>query len=246
MKIIRIAVALASVLVLGVLAVSAFGQDNTIWLCAGLEILNLPERCLILSENLETFVFYDLTADSEVECPTGVVMNEGWVGPGSEDEITLITFLSPGCTPTAKALNLKEESVTNVCEKVENTGLPTPVNFPAPTLLLLRAGVTYDEIGGTAGYAITCKTALGNVTDTCQKEASQENNLEALNLPGNATEFPLVSVLFTLTPVVSDAERVKCSVGGKESGALEGEILLQAFGSSGSEVSLETADVNEP
>ena len=245
MKIVKIVGALVSVLALGVLAVSAFAADNTVWLCEEKVILGSSSRCLVDSENLEAFKFYDLTADSEVECAVGSITNEGWVGPGSEDEITLVTFSSPttNCTPTAKALNLSEAEVTNVCEKVEGV---TPIHMPWATLLLLKAGISYDEIGeqgtnGEPGYELTCKTALGSVADKCEKPA-EGNDLEVNNLVGSATELPLVDVLFTLAPVNSDKERTKCSVGGAESGVLVGEILFEALSSSGSQLSLEVSE----
>ena len=249
MKIVKIAVALASVLAVGVLAVSAFGQDNTIWLCANKEILNAPERCLVIGENLETMKAYDLTADSEVECEAGAITHEGWVGPGSEDEITLTTFLEPTtrCKATSKALNLKEEEVTNVCEKVEKIGL---LHLAWATLLTLRAGIAYDETAergsnGEPGYEVTCKTALGNVADKCE-ETTESSRSPLENLVGNATEVPLVDLLYLFFPAFSDKERWKCSVGGAESGVLFGEILIEALTSTGVPLSLEVSDVNEP
>lgn len=251
MKIARILAALAGILTLGVLAVTAFGQDNTVWLCANKEILNVSERCLTDSESLEAFVLWDLTADSEVTCPPEDIQDEGWVGPDSEDETTSVTFLSPttNCKPTSKALNLKEEEVTNVCEAVVSPGI-LPLHLPWQTLILLKTGITYEEIGesaghGEPGYEVTCKTALGNVTDKCEKPATEGNDLPLDNLVGSATEVPLVDVLFPFKAVNSNKERAKCSVGGAESGAFEGEILLEALTNNGVPLSLETSDVNE-
>lgn len=245
MKIVKIMGALIGVLAVGVLTVSAFAADNTVWLCAGKVIVSSSERCLVDSENLEAFHFYDLTADSEVVCSIGSVTDEGWVGPGSEDEITLVEFSSPttNCTPTATALNLSEAEVTNVCEKVEAV---KAIHLEWATLLLLKGGVSYDEISeksgkGEPGYELTCKTALGNVTDTCTKPA-EGNDLEVNNLVGNATEVPLVDILFSFTPVNTVKERTKCSVGGAESGVLVGEILLEALSSTGTPLSLEVSE----
>ena len=250
MKIARILAALAGILTLGVLAVTAFGQDNTVWLCANKEILNVSERCLTDSESLEAFVLWDLTADSEVQCVAGSITDEGWVGPDSEDETTEVNFVASttNCKPTSKALNLKEEEATNVCQSVVSPGI-VAVDLPWQTLILLKAGIAYEEIGessghGEPGYEVTCKTALGNVTDKCLKTA-EGNDLPLDNLVGSATEVPLVDVLFPFKPVNSNSERAKCSVGGAESGAFEGEILLEALTNNGVPLSLEVSDVNE-
>ena len=250
MKIAKFVGALVGVLMIGVLAVSAFGADNTVWLCAGTVVNGTGNsRCLTTSANLEVFHLWDLTADSEVECAAGSITAEGWVGPGSEDETTLVEFASSttNCKPTSKALNLSEAEVTNVCEKVESPGV-VAIHTPWATLLLLAltSGTTYDEVfeKGTnkqPGYEVTCKTALGNVTDKCEKTA-EIDDLEVNNLAGgSASEPPLVDVLFPFAPVNSKKEYAKCSVGGSESGAFEGEILLQAFSGS-TPVSLEVSE----
>ena len=174
------------------------------WLCAGKVIDSSSGRCLADGENLETFRFYDLTADTEFECAAGTIQGEGWVGPGSEGETTHIEFLSAStnCKPSSKALNLSEMEVTNVCEKLEAINT---IRLPYLSLLLLKQGESYNEVtaksGANPGLEVTCKTALGNVTDKCEKPVGVGTLLEIDNLEGNATEAPLVDVLYPFAPV---------------------------------------------
>ena len=113
-------------------------------------------------------------------------------------------------------------------------------------LIVLRKGTAYDEVrgksGGEPGLEVTCKAALGNITDTCERPASTGALFEGLNLEGNSSEKPLVDVLLPFTPVTSTKEREKCSVGGAESGALETEVLLEALSTTGVPASLEVGE----
>ena len=249
MKTGRLIGALVGILAAGALAVTAFAADNTVWLCAGAEVTGTGNnRCLVEGENLETLLLWDLTADSEIECAVGSIQGEGWVGPGSEGEITSMTFLSvtTNCKPTAKALSLSEAEVTNVCESVVTPGVAL-LHLPWMGLIVLRAGVAYDEVrgksGGEPGIEITCKTALGDVTDKCERPVSTGDLLPDDNLVGSSSEKPLVDVLLPFKPVRSDEEREKCSVGGAESGALEGEVLLEALSATGVSLSLEVSEL---
>src|ERR1700684_657024 len=163
MKKFSIVGALIAIAAVAVVAASAFA-DNTVWLCGGAKITGTGNnRCLTVSENLEIEFLEDRgeLAASNVECAVGAVTDEGWVGPGSEDETTIVTFSQTACKKAAKALNLKKEEVTNKCgtfEKIKVVGLPWT------TLIELVAGVAWDRLlTTTAGYAITCT----GVTDTC-------------------------------------------------------------------------------
>jgi hypothetical protein len=222
---------LLAVLALAVAAVSALGADNTVWLCKEKPIITTSERCLVDSENEGVLRIEDMKADSSVECANGTILDEGWVGPGSEDEETTIEFMNPttNCKPSPKALNAKEEEVTNVCEKLEQVEIQ---NLPWNTLLELVAGVSEDQIkpgpsGKQPGYLLTCKTALGSIDDVCNSTAGKEINIKVINLPGNATEPPLVTVEFSAT--AQNDLSAKCSVGGAESGLIVGNILLAAL-----------------
>jgi hypothetical protein len=223
--------ALLAVLALGVVAVSAFGADNTVWLCKEKPIIGASERCLVDSENEGVLHLEDMKADSAVECASGSVLDEGWVGPGSEDETTTVEFMNPtvNCKPSPKALNAKEEEVTNVCEAV--TAVEAQ-NLAWSTLLELVGGEKEDQIKpgpskNQPGYLVTCKTALGTIDDTCNTVAGKEADVKVVNLPGTATEPPLVTVEFSAT-ILSELT-AKCGVGGAESGLVVGNILFAAL-----------------
>jgi hypothetical protein len=92
---------------------------TAVWLDDG---QTATSKVSVVSSNLGAFKVEDMgTSAAAVECASQTVDGEGWAGPGSEDEITQVTFVesAKNCKPTAKALNLKNEEVTNACEKVE-------------------------------------------------------------------------------------------------------------------------------
>jgi hypothetical protein len=226
------------------LAATAFaaGNGNTVWLCNG-QFLVL-ERCLVDSENLEVQKLYDLVAMSGVECTAEAVQDEGWVGPGSEDEVTTVIFLEATtlCKPTAKGLNTKEEEVTNACKKVEAV---LALNTPWATLVYLEGTAVWDLLSAIGskqpGYLIKCEIAGGTKqNDECLINASHTPLVEVLSLEGNATELPLVSALFPAVPL-ENAELATCSVGGAESGLVLGEDLQEGL-IGGTQVSLELSE----
>lgn len=237
MKKFSIVGALVAIAAIALVATSAFA-DNTVWLCGEAKITGTGNnRCLTDSENLEVTFFEDRGAvvASRVECAVGSVTDEGWVGPGSEDETTLVTVVSTSCKNAAKALNLKEEEVTNKCatfEKIKVVGLPWK------TLIELVGGVAWDKLlTTTAGYAITCT----GVTDTCTN--ANEASVRLTNLALEGAEFPLVDATFPLkateTRKGDSSEYAKCSLGGAEEGVVRGEILLAALTAAGASQTLE-------
>jgi hypothetical protein len=234
--------ALLAVLAAGAMAVVAVtasaAEEEALWLCASEPVPNAKE-CLVVSENLETALFEDRNLGAAVECAPEGVLTEGWVGPGSEDEITKDEFVAGKCKKAAVALNLKEEPVTNACGTFESVAA---VGLPWTTLLELVGGVLYDTIlsgSGGAGRADKCT----GVTDTCVSVAGSEPLVLGVNL----TELEGTLLLFTiLFPgkaseyLQGEKEFGKCSLGGAESYVESGENLFTAV-RNGVAVSLEVS-----
>jgi hypothetical protein len=241
-KLVMLFVAVAALGALVVAATSA--QAAFEWLCNGKTVGS--ERCLVVSENLEVLVLEDMSIPAAVECAVGSVLDEGWVGPGNEDETTFVEFMIPAtnCKPAAKALDLNNEELANACEKVKNV---EAVNLPWLTLVeeLTTEGSVdsywdlIEENGkGQPGYLVECTVAGLNVDDICLTEAASTALVLLLNLPAEGSEPALVSVYFLENPLMAN-EAATCSVKKeKESGLVKGEVLLEAI-EGGKAVSLE-------
>jgi hypothetical protein len=132
------------VVALGALTASALaaGNGNTVWLCNS-KFITL-ERCLTVSENLSTVVFEDMTELGAAQCGPGAVLGEGWVGPGSEDETTSVSFTLSKCSPPPKAENLSGELLTNICTLIVSFKM---LNLPWKTVAYLKgaANVGRDQ-----------------------------------------------------------------------------------------------------
>jgi hypothetical protein len=238
----KLLMGIIGVFAFGVLAASAFaGNGNTVWLCNGQFITGTGNsRCLILSENLTVLKLGDMNESAEVECPVGSVLNEGWVGPGSEDETTKVEFMQ-SCPPTAKALNLAGAEVANVCG-----GTPTaePVDLPWKTLVYLEGSTTRDILSGTThgepGYIVHCTVAGLKIADECKTEAASPAHIRLELLAAEGSEPELVDVAFEET--LKQTEWATCSLGGKESGLVEGEVLLAAVNSGGTLIPLDFSE----
>jgi len=136
----KLIIALSALGTLGVLASASFATDNTVWLCQGKEV-TAPKTCLVKGEAEGAITMEDMKEEAAVECvATSEGYGEGWVGPGSEGEITSITYTEPSknCKPTAKALNEAGEEVANKCEAVRGLEI---VDLPWAALLELVADV---------------------------------------------------------------------------------------------------------
>jgi hypothetical protein len=238
-------------IMLVVFAVAAFGSVVTAaafatgpeWLCNGAAITGTGNnRCLVNSENLEAFTLEDMGLPGRVECPSGAITDEGWVGPGAADEVTSVSFT--GCTAPAKAENLSSVEVTNGCENVEEV---KAVNLPWTTKIEAKDAANdwlvainkKTGAGSEPGYAIKCKVAGISKKDTCEISGAEPLVL-AENLAGNSTELPLVTIQFLKVLTVA-AEAAKCSTGGLENGLAFGEQLLEAL-SGTTQVSLEISE----
>jgi len=242
----RLIIALFALGALGVLASASFAADNTVWLCEGKEPTS--KSCLVSSEGEGNLTLEDMKEEAAIECTGADVTDEGWVGPGSEDETTRVTFTSPttNCKPTAKALNEEGKEVANKCESVVSPGVG-PVDLGWVTLLELVAGKSKDRIKetthGQPGYTVHCKSSILELADECKSaSAAKDARVEVENLLGTATEPPLVTVTFP-EETESKSEWAKCSLGGEESGLVRGKVLIAALNSSGTAVSLEVSEV---
>ncbi len=230
----RLVVVLLAVASLGALALSAGSASAAFeWLCAGEKVTGTgEERCLVLSENLETLVLEDMGVPASISCPPEAVLDEGWVGPGAAGEITQVAFT--GCVRSATAENLKEEAVGNACEAgkaVELKALNLPWSTPIEELeeeagvnmywILLKPGAS----GKSPAYSVGCTVAGLKVTDNCESGAETILVL-AFNLTEEETgKLLLVSIIFN-KKLLTASEAGTCSVGGKENALLVGEVLF--------------------
>jgi len=144
----------------------------------------------------------------KVSC-TGI--DKGTVGPGAADEITSIT-------------NEKGEN-TITCTFVKNGACeagtaPTAaaVDLPWKTTIEAVEGRTRDVIRengkGEPGWAVTCKTFLGNITDTCKTK--EGNTALAEVAEGVNATFDAFS------------PKATCSNGGAGAGVVTGTDLIKS------------------
>jgi hypothetical protein len=238
------------VIATGVFAASALatGNGNTVWLCNGEQIFGSGNsRCLVDAENEGAFVVEDMLVPAREECNGGSILDEGWVGPGSEAEITAIEFMNPAteCKAPAKAhlLGTGEPEDINGCEDMEEVKVE---NLPWKGLLFLSGSLSFILVGpgtgGEPGYKIKCKIAGISKSDLCEVLSGVGRTLEALNLTGNAIELPLVSVEFPKN-FKTEEEEGKCTTetGSEQNGLSFGFVLLEALEGS-TQVSLEMSE----
>ncbi len=138
---------------------------------------------------------------------------EGSVGPGNFDRVTKVTVKAENCKRVENTL----------CESVVEV---KAVNLPWQTELYETESKIFDRINtvGTAGkepgWAVTCKTLLGNKTDTCEAEGTgKEESLLLENKVTKGTEAELL-VLATF----AKKNKAKCSEGGAKEGEVEGSV----------------------
>jgi hypothetical protein len=218
----KLILGLLAVMSLGVVAFAATAQASE-YLCNG-----KAEACKVLGFNLAAFVLEDRGVPASVSCPIEGVKSEGSVS-GSTGEVTAATLA--GCTPSATALNLKEEAVTNGCgtvNSVEAIDLPwkTPISEGASNdwWILIEKGTTTQP-----GYAITCTTGGIKITDKCTTSASGEDLLVlSEDLAAEGSEPALLTTIFS-TSLLKANEAATCSLGGVEQGFTSGEILEEGW-----------------
>jgi hypothetical protein len=143
---------------------------------------------------------------TRVRCDTGGV-GAGTVGPGGTAVIKneAVEKASENCR------GLEGGCESNKIEKVEGVDLPWQAEV-FETEAKFLAKIKADG-GGEPGWAVTCKTALGSKTDTCEREGS--NNYEQLVLlsifSGSPTRLLEIGLAVNL-------HKSKCTEGGAESG----------------------------
>jgi hypothetical protein len=159
------------------------------------------------------------TAIGETEVRCAGAEGEGKVGPGKSAVIEKVEVANAG----AVCRGVKGGCETNGIEKV--VGVHTP--WQATLFETEKKVLTKIEAdgGGEPGWAVTCKTALGSKTDTCESEATklEEETLE------NVSSRNGLLVLATF----EKKHKEKCSEGGAESGTIEGQAAILLAGGQG-------------
>jgi len=207
-------VAMFAVFAFAAVAASSASALSSVWLVNGA----LAPLTLVTSESLGVVLLEDMgSTPAMVNCEE--VLNEGWVGPGSEDEVTSVVFMK-ACAVPAKAENLENKEVTNNC-KSGTEATVVALNLPWNTLIVLSAGVFLDALtagGNGPGYKVECTNILGGKsTDEC---TTQKGTTELTNEGEN------VLSVFPAAPAPS--EFANCSIGGKEQGLVSGDVDLFA------------------
>jgi hypothetical protein len=156
--------------------------------------------------------FVDTKEKSSVAC---TILEEGTVGPNSADETTKIIEEGGGA-------KIKCEGVL-LCEKA---GAETEaINLPWKTELYEAAGAIRDRVGlaggKTPGWKVSCMVLGIKVTDTCEGRttAAMKNILNGELLTGTA------EVTFN-----EEAATGTCSLGGANTGKVEGSLILAVEG----------------
>lgn len=228
----RIFVSLLGVTAIGMLFAGVGTSSAFEWLCNKVPV-TVKGNCLFHGKNEKPFVLQDIGAEYSIECVVEKFETEGTVGPGTEDETTLMKITSEGkepvCKPTAKALNLAGEEVPNKCSKVD---LLRAVDLPWKTALIEeKAGpVWYDLINtgnaSGAGYEMRC-TVLGiEVGDVCISGTMAESGSgEATLVLFENFMGEFVNMFYNEISLLP-AQKANCSVGSLESGLLKTEFLL--------------------
>jgi hypothetical protein len=240
----RVTLLVCAALTVGAVIATTALASGPEWLCNGQAITGTGNsRCLVRSENLEPVVLEDMGL-GRVECPSEAVLGEGWVGPGAEAEITLVSFVKP-CTAPAKFENLSGVEEANACESTTAPTITT-LHLPWKTKIVEKEGsnnwwiLGESGVGGLKpGWELTCKVAGLNKKDKCENGAESPLAL-AENLLGSATELPLVTVVANKV-LLAAAEACTCSAGGVENGLIFGEGLLEAVQGT-TQISLEISE----
>jgi len=211
------------------------------YLCGGQAILTAG-NCLTLSVNLGPITLEDMSVPAGVYCVPEKVTDEDEILSPTVDDTTVVTFAEKGhepgtCKPLAKALNLENKEAANGCTKVDEVA---PVNLPWETKIeeeeagplwwvLIKKGT---GAAGEPGYLTECETALGLVDDTCKSETETalilvESLPESETIEGASVK--LISGFFTEELLNPKTEPATCTIGGKESGLVVGEVLIWAI-----------------
>lgn len=153
-------------------AVLAFGAVAAMSASASLWLNSLSESPLVEeSGSAHGLLLLEASDGTVVHCEG---LFDGSVGPGALDLVTTVLNAAGELISPTKTLSCTVVKAGALC-KVNELALVYPVNLPWHTLLVLVAGVTFDEFEGTLentkkeilqpGYHVECMTA--KVSNEC-------------------------------------------------------------------------------
>lgn len=156
--------------------------------------------------------------ETQVTC-TG--FDDGFVGPHALDLVLAITAELLG---TNKKITCAFHPGKNGGCEAGTPPTAEAVNLPWHTELYLEAGVVRDMItpdgAGNPGWAVTCKTILGNMTDTCTAPL------------GSTKVENVASGVLALFESVSNTKPAECKLGGGAgrpgAGLVNGDVTFES------------------
>ncbi|MGH2853478.1 MAG: hypothetical protein ACRDLF_04710 [Solirubrobacteraceae bacterium] len=146
--------------------------------------------------------------ESVIRCTKGV--EEGTVGPDNEG---LVIEKAEVKEASKNCVRLEGPCKAEGVEKVEGVDLPWQQEFSETEKKFSTAVEPFGT--GEPGWNVTCKTILGSTSDTCTTESASKEEGESLE---NVLTGGVSSIIASLKKL----HKAKCSVGGAESGVVEG------------------------
>ena len=220
------------------------------YLCGGEAILTAG-NCLTRTINLQPLTLEDMSADAGVYCVPEAVTDEDEVISATVENETEVKFAEGGCKPLTKALSLENKEVANACTQVDDFN---HLDLPWETKIEEESGANNYWVlikkgpgaAGEPGYETVCETSLGLIADKCTSPAANtalvlvENLLTETEELEGVKNLKLGAVIFNEETLEGAKEWATCTIGGKESGLVIGEVLIRAINAtSGKPVSLE-------
>ncbi len=178
-----------------------------------------------------TLTIKDTKTEASIECTKGSEV-KGFIEGSAKGEITEAKYKEPekNCRglKVCKETEVKEVAGLNTPWKIELTETEKKV------LTKIMAGSSGKE----PGWKVVCKTSLGSQTDECESESGKEEQVRLENLVSGSS----LLVLGTF----EKAHKAECSLGGKETGVVEGQFALLLASGNGLSIGSGSGKEEEP
>ena len=209
-------ISVVAVVTFSVVAASAAFAEEALWLVNGAELVAGVHVPVAITGLLTLTDLKAAGGEAGIHCEGA---SDGWVGANGEDEIEQVLQNNELLSGAVEGQDLIECEVVpghaGACETSMLADLET-VGLPWMTLLELAGTAFVDDITSlngekVVGYMVTCLTIIGEVLDTCTVSLA---------------ETTIDTGAETLTGLFNEVGVGNCSLGGAESGDVEGEGLF--------------------